>query len=93
MQKESADELLWGYGDGVAILGVETDTVVVHADKSPVGDANPVGVETKVFENLLGSTEGSLCIDDPVLAVELVFKAAEVFSIAELGGISAKVEF
>ncbi len=32
-------------------------------------------------------------MDDPVLAIELAFKAAEVFSIAELGSRSAKVKF
>jgi hypothetical protein len=53
------------------VLIEKGDTVVVHCDKSLIGDGDAMRVAGQVFENLLRSAEWSLGIDDPILAYRL----------------------
>ena len=74
VQEETADKFLGGDSNGITILGGEADAVVVDANESAVGDADPVGISAEVVENLLWATERSFAVNDPIDAVELVFQ-------------------
>jgi hypothetical protein len=59
------------------------DLIVLEADEAMVGDGDAVGVAGKIVENVFGSTEGRLGIDDPVLGEELPEEAPEAFRCGE----------
>jgi hypothetical protein len=58
--------------------------IVLEADEAMVGDGDAVGVAGKIVENVFGSAEGWLGIDDPVLGEELSEEALEAFRRCEL---------
>ena len=92
VQEETADKFLWGDGNGITILGGEADAVVVDANESAVGDADPVGISAEVVENLLWATEGSFAVNDPIDAVELVFQLPEARWVSEVGSVCAQLK-
>ncbi len=67
---EAREQLVSRHGDRPPVLGAEGDAAFVHRDEALVGDADAVGVAAEVANDLLGSTEGTLGVDDPGLAVE-----------------------
>ena len=48
VQEEAADELRWGQGAGVVVLGAEGHGVVADRDEAGVGDAGAMGVAAGV---------------------------------------------
>ena len=55
----------------VAMRGVppaEVDLVIVERDKSVVRDRDPMSVGAEIAQNVLGTSEGTLGVDDPVMA-------------------------
>src|ERR1019366_8940101 len=74
VDEEAADELVGGERHdllplttfGAVVLPLEGDAVAVERDEAAVGDGNAVGVARQISQHRLGSTERSLCIDDPL---------------------------
>jgi hypothetical protein len=92
VQKKAADELVGIEGQVLCdaavfvVLPGEGDSVVVHTDKTVVRDGNAVCIASEVVEDLLGSGEGRLGIDDP-------FHRAVVFDeFVEGGGLGQVLE-
>jgi len=81
--EKPANELERSHGDGLATLGGETYPAVVDGLDALVGDANAVGVATKIAKDLLGSGEGALGVDDPGDSVEAVEKLIECRVVSE----------
>ena len=50
-----------------------------------IGDGHSVGVSAEVVEDLLGTAEGALGIDDPLLSVQGVQKGSEQGPVGQLG--------
>ena len=74
MQQEAATTLLHVEGyelfrvTSCAVVPAEGHAAVVKGDESVVGDGHAVGVAAEVAQDLPGSGEGWLAVDDPVLA-------------------------
>jgi len=73
VQQEAAQELVCGQAHDalpVAMRGVspaEADLAVSEGDQPAVGDADAMGVGAEVAQRVLGSAEGPLGVDDPVV--------------------------
>jgi hypothetical protein len=73
VEQEPSEELdgMEGHFARASLLGVvlvaEGDLSIGEGEKSMVGDGDSVGVAGEVFEDLVGSAERGLRIDDPVL--------------------------
>lgn len=77
MQQEAANEFERGQGLGVAVLGVEGDGIIIYGDEALVGDTDPVGIATEVFEDGAWAVERLFAIDDPIGIVQLVHERGE----------------
>ena len=72
-------------GDGhdlvLAAVGIvspaEGDSLVFERHQAMVGDGDAMSVAGQIVENLVGTAEGRLGIDDPVLVAELREEVAE----------------
>lgn len=90
VEKEAADELggmdLFGAPLAIAlvVLVAEEDLLAFHAEKALVGDRDPVSVTGEVLEDGLGTVEGSLGEDDPILVGELIEEVLEADGMTEL---------
>lgn len=73
VDEESPNELdrIEGHGARLMVMSVvlplETDVAVLKGKEALVGDCDPVGVASEIFENLMRSPKGRLGIDNPVL--------------------------
>ena len=73
VKEKAAQELIDGESHealAVAMSGVpptESDLAVFENQESVVGDGDAMGIGAKVPQDMLGTTEGWLGIDDPVL--------------------------
>jgi hypothetical protein len=73
MQEEPAQELVNRQRHQlllVAMGGVapaESDVAVFEGNKSAVGDSHAMGVCAEIAQGMLGTTEGALGVDDPVV--------------------------
>jgi hypothetical protein len=47
------------------------DPVILERNQSMVGDGDAVGIASEIVQNMLGTAQGCLGIDDPVLVEEL----------------------
>ena len=83
VQQVSAQELIGGNGHDLVLAAVgvvspaEGDATVFESHQAMVGDGDAVGVAGQVVEHMVGSAEGWLGIDDPVLLTELAEEVAE----------------
>jgi hypothetical protein len=80
----------------VAMSGVtpaKRDPIILHGNQAPVGNGNPVGIAGQIFEDLLGSTEGRLGMDYPLLVFELSNEAVEFRGLAKTGERAGKAQF
>ena len=74
MEQEAAQELVCGQPHDalpVVVGGVsqaEADLAVSEGDQPAVGDADAMGIRTEIAQSVLGSAEGPLGVDDPVVA-------------------------
>src|SRR5229473_8092366 len=55
----------------------EGDPIVLKGHQTMVGDGDAMGVARQVVENMFGTAEGWLGVDDPVLLAELPEEVAE----------------
>ena len=60
-------------------LPAEGDLIVLEADEAMVRDGDAMRVAGKIVENVFGSTERRLGVDDPVLGEELPEETLEAF--------------
>ena len=83
MEQEAAQELLDRHRHQtllVAVRGVSPakgDLVPRKGDQSMIGDRHTVGVTAEITENVFGTTEGWLAVDDPVLTEERAEEGSE----------------
>jgi hypothetical protein len=77
MEEESADEGVGWQGERpafVAVLSIaigEGDVAVFEREDSFVADSDAMGVAAEVAEDLFGTSQGSLAVDDPILGCGL----------------------
>jgi len=83
MQEEASQELLrrerhllFPIAVGV-ILPAEGNLVVLESQETLVGDGHAMGVASEIAQHMMGTTEGWLGIDDPVLAEQWAQEGAE----------------
>ncbi len=83
MEQESSHEFFsshtyLSFGARVLVVpGKEGDYVGVQGNQTMVGYGNPVGVQAKVSEDLLGASEWFCVIHVPFLAIELVLQSVK----------------
>ena len=76
MKQISAQELIGGNGHDLVLATVgivspaEGDAIVQQGHQAMVGDGDAMGVAGQIVENMVGTAEGRLGIDDPVLLAE-----------------------
>ena len=76
MQQEPAQELVCAQAHQlplVTVCGVaptEVDLVIDQRNESVVGDRNSMRIGAEIAQNVLGTSEGALGVDDPVVAEE-----------------------
>lgn len=85
VEQEAADEVEGGQCAAAAALRGEANGAIVDGDETLVGDADPMSVAAEIVENLLGTTEGSLGVDDPALPVEPVLPPREGGIVGQVG--------
>jgi len=77
VDQESAQELICGDGHDLLLAAVrivfpaKRDSIILECNQSMVGDGDAVRIASEIVQNMLGTAEGWLGIDDPVLAKEL----------------------
>jgi hypothetical protein len=83
MKQESPDELSGIHRHDLAfvVIGVipppERDLVVFKLHDPVIADRDPVGVSAEILKNALGSVEGRLGVDDPLLFKQVGDQAIE----------------
>jgi hypothetical protein len=94
----SAQELIGGNGHDFVLAAVgivlptEGDALVFEIHQAMVGDGDAMGVAGEIVENMVGTAEGRLGIDDPVLLAELPEEVAEGLTQGELLNRSMKLQ-
>ena len=85
MQKETSQELLRGEGHlsfliavGI-VLPAEGNLIALEGQETVVGDGHAMGVAGEIAQHMMGSAEGWLGIDDPVLTEQGAQEGAEGF--------------
>jgi len=70
-----------GHDPVLAAMGIvwpaEGDAIILEGHEAMVGDGDAMGVAGQVVENLFGTAERWLGVDDPVLLAKLPEKVAE----------------
>jgi len=59
------------------ILPAESNLVMLESHESMVGDGNAMGIAGEIAEHMMGTAEGGLGIDDPVLTKQGMQEGAE----------------
>src|SRR6266496_124273 len=84
VDQESAQKLIYGDCHDLLLAAVrivfpeKRDPIIVERNQSMVGDGDAVRIASEIVQNMLGTAEGWLGIDDPVLAKELSEKCSKV---------------
>lgn len=98
VQEEAAQELggVERHDARPAAVGIiapaEADLPAIEGGEAMVADGHAVGVAAEIAQHLLGSAEGRLGVDKPLLPAEPGEQFLEPCRIAELGGGAAAVE-
>jgi hypothetical protein len=77
VDQESAQKLICGHCHDLLLAAVrivfpeKRDSIILERNQSMVGDGDAVRIASEIVQNMLGTAEGWLGIDDPVLAKEL----------------------
>jgi hypothetical protein len=83
VDQEAAEELLCGDRHDLLLAAVcivfpaKRDSIILERHQSMVGDGDAVRIASEIVQNMLGTAEGWLGIDDPVLLEELSEKLAK----------------
>ena len=98
VQQEAAQELVDGQGHESFLVAVSRvapakgDVVALQRDQSVVGNRHAMGVGAEIAQGVLGSAEGTLGIDDPVVTEEGSEPGAEGAWIVQMGEAAVKLE-
>src|SRR5438105_14555893 len=90
VEQEAADELVGAKGHHLLlivvaiILPAEADPALGKTDQAAVGDGDTMGIPAEIIENLLGSAERSLGVDDPANGAQRPRQAAKAVGAAKL---------
>jgi hypothetical protein len=83
VEQETAQELLRGEGHlsllitvGI-ILPAESNPVMFEGHETVIGDGDAMGVAGEITEHMMGTPEGWLGVDDPVLTEQWAQEGAE----------------
>jgi hypothetical protein len=77
VDQESAQELMGRNGHDFLlatmriIFPAKRHSIILEGNQSMVGDGDTVCIAREIVQNMLGTAEGWLGVDDPVLAKEL----------------------
>jgi hypothetical protein len=80
---KSAQELICGNGHDLLLAAVgivlpsERHSIILECDESMVGDRDAMGIAREIMQNMFGTAEGWLGVDDPVLLEKMPQKPAE----------------
>jgi len=83
VDQEAAQELLCGDRHDLLFAAVrivfpgKRDPIIPERNQSMVGDGDTVRIRSEIVQNMLGTAEGWLGLDDPVLVEELSQKLAK----------------
>ena len=89
VDQESAQKLICGDRHDLLLTAVrivfpeKRDPIILKRNQSLVGDGDAVRVASEIVQNMLGTAEGWLGIDDPVLVEELSEKLAKATWLGE----------
>src|SRR5882724_10750915 len=92
VEEEAADEFVRGETDRAPELRGEAHAGGVGGEEAVVREADAVGIAAEVAKDLRGAGERALRVDDPVVAVELLFEADEGPWVGELGAGAGEIE-
>lgn len=98
MKEKTPDELFCRHGDTsflgnvVVVPGEEGDGSVGHAHEAVVGYGYFVRVLTQVGEDVFGPGKRLLCVEVPLLTIELLHERAECFRICKVLNASLEVD-
>ena len=98
MQQETAEELIGGdrHLAFLAAVGVvfpaERDPAVLERHEPVIGDGDPVCVSCQVMQNVFGTAERALGVNDPVVPEQLPAEAAEVLCLRQVGQVSMEAQ-
>jgi hypothetical protein len=73
------------------VLVEEAHKVAVEAEDAAVGDGDAMGVGSEIAENLLGTAEGTLCVDDLLVARRSRKEILSMLDAGAKGAVVAKV--
>jgi hypothetical protein len=88
VKEEAPEELVRREGDGALAASTERDAALVEGDEATVGESHTMRVPAEIAEDLLGSAEGLLGVDDAAGAIELVAQARESRGRANRAGLA-----
>ena len=97
MKQEAAQELMGGDGHDLLLAAVgvispeKRDPAIAKSDQAMVGNGNAMGVSSQIVQHEIGSAEGRLGVDHPVL-FELLKEPAECRGAGDLGEGSVELE-
>jgi hypothetical protein len=83
VDQESAQELISGDRHDFLLAAMrivfpaKRDSIILKRNQSMVGDGDAVGIASEIVQNMFGTAEGWLGVDDPVLMEELSEKLAK----------------
>jgi hypothetical protein len=80
LRTESHHSLLITVG---IILAAESNLVMVEGDEAMVGDGYAMGVTGEIAEHMMGTAEGGLGVDDPVLTEQGAQEGAECLLVGQ----------
>src|ERR1035437_2739174 len=89
MLHEATQKLIGGKRHGALptavsiVFPTKSNCGVGDRDQAVVGDGDPMGVASQIVEDMLGSAERRLGVDDPLLPEHSAQKLAEVFLFAQ----------
>ncbi len=83
MDQESAQELICGNRHDLllsapcVVFPAKRDSIILERNQSMVGDGHAMRIASEIVQNMLGTAEGWLGVDDPILMEELSEKLAK----------------
>lgn len=89
VDQESAQKLICRNGHDLLLTAVriifpaKRDSIVLKRNQSMVGDGDAVRIASEIVQNMLGTAEGWLGVDDPILAKELSEELAKMTWLSE----------
>jgi len=98
VEEEAADERLDAQGHGLesfgaaAITHAEPDLLIVEADEALIGDCDAVGVAAEIGDDLLGTGEGGLGVDHPIVMVQCAQEPAQLLRVGQRGAGTGELE-